>query len=63
MTIANLTNGLEEKLTGKQLKKILLTTMPKDMQTNWIKNTGKEITEQAFLLFRWLSRWQGEPHK
>ena len=47
MTIANLTNGLEEKLTEKQLKKILLTTMPKDMQTNWIKNTGKEITEQA----------------
>ena len=47
MTIANLTNGSEEELTEKQLKKILLTTLPKDMQTNWI-NTGREITEASY---------------
>ena len=47
MTIANLTNGSEEELTEKQLKKILLTTLPKDMQINWI-NTGREITEASY---------------
>ena len=47
MTIANLTNGLEEELTLKQLKKILLTTLPKDMQINWIK-TGREINEASY---------------
>ena len=47
MTIANLTNCSEEKLTEKQLKKILLTTLPKDMQRNWI-NMGREITEASY---------------
>ena len=47
MTIANLTNGLEEELTEKQLKKILLTTLPKDMQINWI-NTERKITEASY---------------
>ena len=47
MTIANLTNGLEEELTEKQLKKILLMTLPKDMQINWI-DTGREINEASY---------------
>ena len=47
MTISNSTNGLEKELTEKQLKKILLTTLPKDMQINWIK-TGREINEASY---------------